>query len=81
MAEEIGLPPAMWFAERAVNTYLESAGPNYADKMQCLQALRISWSQRTNADDLVLIYLKKIERELRDKAENLRQLRDPPQEP
>ena len=70
MAEEIGLPPAMWFAERAVNTYMESAGPNYADKMRCLQALRISWSQLTDAEDLILVYLNKIERDLRDKAES-----------
>jgi len=78
MAQQIGIPQAMRLAERAVNTYLEFAGPNYADKMQWLEALKISWSQHSNAGDPVLIYLKKIECDLRDQAENQRSLSDRP---
>jgi len=73
MAREIGMPDAMWLAERAVKSYMQSAGPNYSDKMRSLEALKSSWSQHGNTrdGDLIWQFITKVEGELREVAERL----------
>ena len=76
IACEIGVPEAMWLAERVVKSYMQSAGPNYTDKMLSLEALKSSWSQHGGAGDADLIweFITKIESDLR---ESLRQQSKP----
>ena len=70
LARQIGDSETIWLAHRAINTYMESAGPNYQDKMLCLEALRISWRRHTKTDAPVLIlnYIESLHRGLRAKA-------------
>jgi hypothetical protein len=79
-AREIGVPDAMWLAERAVKSYMQSAGPNYTDKRISLEALKSSWSQYGNTRDADLIsgLITKFERDLRQTAERLLQEIDTP---
>jgi hypothetical protein len=80
LAREIGMPDAMWLAERAVKSYMQSAGPNYTDKRISLEALKSSWSQHGNTRDADLIsgLITKFERDLRQTAERLLQEIDTP---
>jgi hypothetical protein len=75
MSREI--PEAMWLARGAIATYMQSAGSNYAAKMQCLEALRILGCKSDNVDhsDPVWEHLDEIERDLRGKAQGVRQAR------
>jgi hypothetical protein len=82
MAREIGMPDAMWLAQRAAESYMQSAGPNYSDKMRRLEALKSSWSQHGNTDDgdLIWQFITKLEGDLRQTAERLLQEIDRPTE-
>jgi len=80
IAREIGLPNAMWLVKRAVKSYMQSAGPNYTDKMISLEALKSASGHHGDAADADPIweFITNIERELREIAERLLQEIDTP---
>jgi len=80
IASEIGLPDAMWLVERAVKSYMQSAGQNYTNKMISLEALKSAWGHHgdTTGADLIWEFITKVEGDLRERAERLLQEIDTP---